>query len=211
MTLLWYAAYGSNMHLARLTAYLSGGRPAGAARSYPGCRDASPPARSLPVMLPGQLYFAMESRAWTGGLALYDPAGPGETAARAHLLTLGQFSDIAAQEMYRDPGADLDLDGVLTYGRVELGPGRYETVVRTGTMDDLPVLTFTASWAHTDVPSTKPVAAYLRHLATGLLESHGWPLERVAEYLATRPGAAGVWTAAEIAALVSEPGRPRAR
>lgn len=209
MTLLWYAAYGSNMHLARLTAYLAGGRPAGAARSYPGCRDASPPARSLPAMLPGQLYFAMESRAWTGGLALYDPDGPGETAARAHLLTLSQFSDIAAQEMYRGPGVDLDLDQVLAGDRLELGPGRYETVVCTGTLDGLPVVTFTAGWAHTDVAYTRPAAAYLRHLAAGLLESHAWPLDRVADYLATRPGAAGTWTAGEIAALVSEPNRPQ--
>lgn len=83
--------------------------------------------------------------------------------------------------------------------------------MRTGTLDGLPVLTFTARWAHTDVPSAKPAAAYLRHLASGLLESHDWPVDRVAEYLATRPGAAGAWTAAEIAALVSEPSPPQAR
>ncbi|MGW8332136.1 hypothetical protein ACWGLE_30040, partial [Streptomyces sp. NPDC055897] len=37
--LVWYASYGSNMHLDRLAHYIEGGRPAGAARSYPGCRD----------------------------------------------------------------------------------------------------------------------------------------------------------------------------
>jgi len=202
VTLLWYAAYGSNMHLARLKAYLDGGRPAGAIRAYPGCRDANPPVRSLPVMLPGRMYFAMESPTWTGGLALYDPDAPGETAARAHLVTLGQFSDIAAQEMHRDPGTDMDLAEVLASGRVMFGPGRYETVVRVGTVDDLPMLTFTASWVHTDIPPAKPAAAYLRHLAAGLRESHGWDVERVAEYLASCPGAAGAWTPAEIVRLV---------
>ena len=33
-----------------------------------------------------------------GGMAFYDPAGRGSTAARAYLITHEQFSDIAAQE-----------------------------------------------------------------------------------------------------------------
>ncbi|MFD6620112.1 histone deacetylase, partial [Streptomyces albidoflavus] len=129
---VWYASYGSNMHLDRLAAYIRGGRPVGAGRVYPGCRDTAMPARSLPVELPGGLYFATESPVWGGGRAFYDPGMTGRVLGVAHLVTAEQFADIAAQEMYREPGTDLDLAGVVTNGRAVLGAGRYETLVCAG-------------------------------------------------------------------------------
>ncbi|MFE1174863.1 histone deacetylase [Streptomyces sp. NPDC058773] len=214
---LWYAAYGSNMHLDRLTAYLAGGRPPGGLRSYPGCRDPSGPARTAPVMLPGLLYFATESDVWTGGRAFYDPDAkpadhpgrqphePAELPARAYLLTLSQFSDIAAQEMYREPGADLDPTEAVTRGRSRLGPGRYETLVCAGLLDGYPVLTFTAPWRSEDVAGNPPSAAYLRHIVAGIVASHGWSVQQAGAYLAGCPGADGHWTASGIAALLSAP------
>ncbi|MGW9076481.1 histone deacetylase [Streptomyces kronopolitis] len=205
---LWYAAYGSNMHRERLTAYLAGGRPAGGLRTYPGCRDPRPPARTAAVMLPGLLYFATESQVWTGGRAFYDPAAPSgapdppELPAQAYLLTAGQFSDLVAQEMDREPGEDLDLTPVLTHGRARIGPGRYETLVCAGLLDGPPVLTFTAPWHREDIAPNAPSAAYLRHIGAGILAAHGWSVHRTARYLAERPGAAGHWSAGEIAALL---------
>ncbi|MFI9048740.1 histone deacetylase [Streptomyces sp. NPDC053427] len=196
------------MHLDRLTAYLEGGRPPGARLGHPGCRDPRPPARAEPVMLPGLLYFATESLTWTGGRAFYDPDGDGRLPARAYLLTLGQFSDIAAQEMLRRPGKDLDLTDVLHRGRAALGSGRYETLVRADHLDGSPVLTFTAPWRSTDVPLNAPSAAYLRHIAAGIIAAHHWSARRTAEYLAGCPGAAGRWPVAEIEALVTESGSP---
>ncbi|MFJ1793032.1 histone deacetylase [Kitasatospora griseola] len=191
---VWYAAYGSNMHADRLARYLAGGRPAGAVRSHSGCRDRTPPARTLPILLPGTLYFALESSTWTGGTAFYDPAPGGDLPARAYLLTAGQFADIAAQEMGRDPGADLDLTRVLTSGRDRLGPGRYETLLGLGGLDGIPVLTFTAPGTLADADLNPPSAAYLATMAAGLAEAHGWSAARAATYLATRPGAATHWT-----------------
>ncbi|MFC5247159.1 histone deacetylase [Streptomyces nigrescens] len=209
---LWYAAYGSNMHLDRLTAYLAGGRPPGGLRSYPGCRDPRAPARTAPIMLPGLLYFATESQVWTGGRAFYDPDAPpddlpgsGELPVRGYLLTLSQFSDIAAQEMYREPGEDLDLTEAVTRGRSRLGPGRYETLVCAGLLDGYPVLTFTAPWSSKDIAVNPPAAAYLRHIGAGIVASHGWSARRAAGYLAGCPGAEGHWTAEEIAALLTDP------
>ncbi|WP_378739920.1 histone deacetylase [Nocardia brasiliensis] len=202
--LVWYAAYGSNMHLSRLRCYLAGGTPEGGARAVPGCRDPGEPARSVPIMLPGLLYFATESLVWTGGRAFYDPDGPGKTAARAYLLTLAQFSDIAAQEMYRLPGTDLDLTEAVTHGRAPLGPGRYETLSCAGTFDGHPIITCTAPWQHTDLPGNSPSATYLRHLAAGLIESHGWTVDVTATYLATRPGADLGWTPDTVTALLTD-------
>lgn len=213
---LWYAAYGSNMHLDRLTYYLAGGRPPGGLRSYPGCRDPRRPTRTAPVALPGRMYFATESRVWTGGRAFYDPdyapdpSSAAELPARAYLLTVSQFSDIAAQEMYREPGADLDLTDVLAHGRARIGPGRYESLVCAGLLDGAPVLTFTAPWGSEDIAAilNPPSAAYLEHIAAGIVASHGWSPLRAATYLASCPGARGHWTAADIAALLATPGTP---
>ncbi|WP_330230056.1 histone deacetylase [Nocardia sp. NBC_00508] len=200
--LVWYAAYGSNMSLTRLRTYLRGGCPEGGTLTLPGCRDRSDPIRSVPLLLPGLLYFATESLTWTGGRAFYDPDCPGEMAAHAHLLTAAQFGDIVAQEMYRAPGTELDLAAVIDRGTTTLGPGRYETLVCAGTYDSYPVLTFTAPWRYRDVPGNPPAAAYVRHLAAGLRAAHGWSIRTTAGYLATRPGADRRWTPDSVHALL---------
>ncbi|MDQ0377075.1 histone deacetylase [Amycolatopsis thermophila] len=199
---VWYVGYGSNLHAERLRYYLEGGTPPGGQRACPGCRDASPPLKIAPHCMPGAVYFATESATWGGGRAFYDPALPGTTAGRAYLMTAGQFSDLAAQEMYRDPRGDLDLTKVLETGRDQLGPGRYETLLHVGDRDGFPVLTFTAPWSADEVRWNPPAAVYLRMLAEGLREAHGWAAREVVRYLAGLRGVAGFWTAAEVAALV---------
>ncbi|MEU5401250.1 histone deacetylase [Streptomyces sp. NPDC005963] len=190
------------MDVDRLRYYLVGGRPAGAARTYPGCRDHREPRRSVALEVPGTLYFATESPVWTGGRAFYDPDAEGVLWARAHLLTVQQFSDIVAQEMGRSPGVDLDLGGALTEGRSVLGPGRYETLVCPGSLEGVPICTFTAPWRCRDVEASRPAPAYLRHLAAGLLACGAWEADAVAEYLARAPGVAGAWDPGEVARLV---------
>jgi hypothetical protein len=154
-------------------------------------------------MMPGGIYFALESAAWTGGMALYDPDLPDEAAARAYLISAGQFADIAAQEMYRDPGVEFEaLEEVVSLGRVQLGDGRYETLVYGGELDGAPLITFTAPWGSADVELNPPSAAYLANIATGLRESHRWNAEQVATYLGKRPGIAGHWAPDELDDLV---------
>lgn len=201
---VWYTSYGSNMHLDRLAAYIQGGRPSGAAKEYPGCRDPAMPTRSIPLEITGAMYFATESPVWGGGRAFYDPHADGRVLARAHLVTAQQFADIAAQEMYREPGEDLDLVDALTQGRAVLGEGRYETLVCAGQVDGLPVLTFTAPWKMNDVPWVAPSPAYVRFLASGLLSAGAWDVEAVASYVAACPGANGHWSEQGVADLLSE-------
>lgn len=210
--LVWYAAYGSNMHRERLALYVGGGIHPGGTRSYPGCRDPRPPRRTEALTLPGRLYFATRSPVWGGGRAFYDPEGAGaeRTAGVAYLVTAGQFADIAAQEMQRAPGAAFDLGSVLARGRARLGPGRYETLVAAGELDGLPVLTFTAPWGQADVPGLAPSAGYLRHLGAGLMAVHGWSPARAAAYLAGRPGAREAWTADAVRGLLTSGGRDAA-
>jgi hypothetical protein len=150
------------------------------------------------------MYFATESPVWGGGRAFYDPHASGRVLARAHLVTAQQFADIAAQEMYREPGTDLDLVDALTLGRAVLGEGRYETLVCAGQVDGMPVLTFTAPWDMGAVQWVPPSPAYVRFLASGLLSAGAWDREAVASYVAACPGAAGHWSAQGIADLLSD-------
>ena len=185
-TLLWYAAYGSNLDPARFDVYLYGGRPDGGDRDYPGTRDAVAALETRATTLTGDVVFGWESPTWGGGVAFFDVEGSEEVRATAYLLTARQFSDVVDQEMWRRPGSDHDFAEVLSAGRGTLGPGRYETVHRVGDLDGHPVLTFTA-----DVlpPLNAPSPAYVATMARGLRAVHGMSEEAVADYLAARPGA----------------------
>lgn len=187
---LWYAAYGSNMAVDRFQCYLAGGCPPGATRTYPGARDRTLPGDPRPVRLDGSVYFAWNSPTWGGGIAFYDPEGPGESVGAAYRLTLGQFSDVTAQEMHRVPGADLDLEELWDTGRHSLGSGRYESLHVVGRLDDLPVVTFTAS---IPLPLNPPVQAYVATMARGIAATHRWGVDEVADYLLARPGMGSGW------------------
>ncbi len=185
---VWYVSYGSNMSSARLEAYLSGGVPPGGSRANPGARDATPPRRSVPVDLPGALYFSGDSPQWGGGVAFYDhDAAGGPTAARAYLVTAAQFADVAAQEMYRipqegDPLEEVVIEGI-DGGRHHVGPGRYETLVEVGRLDGAPMLLFTSPHGIDHVEHSRPSEAYVAMLATGLHESRGWDDDEVIAYV----------------------------
>ncbi|MQY09505.1 histone deacetylase [Actinomadura macrotermitis] len=202
---LWYVAYGSNLYRERFACYLAGGVPAGGARNYPGCRDATPARAEQAVTLPGGIYFAHESRTWGGGMAFYDPELPGRAVARAYLLTLQQFGDVVAQEMRRDVGEEHDLAEAIATGRQRLGPGRYETVLKVGERGGHPMLTFTAPHGAAGAPLNAPTAPYLAMLGHGLREAHGWDAARAARYLTARPGACDAWTEPAVEALLTSP------
>jgi hypothetical protein len=202
---IWYVAYGSNLGAHRFGCYLAGGRPDGGMRTYPGCRDPSPPAATFSLELPGALVFAGESRVWGGGMAFFDPQGSCSVACRAYLLTTEQFADVVAQEMRLEPGGEFAQALVAVAPGVgelhRMGLGRYETVVRVGTRDDVPLLTVTNG----DVPGLIPAApsrAYVRSIAAGLRDAHGWDEARIASYLAAAPGARGHWTVAALSEAI---------
>lgn len=180
----WYVSYGSNMCLERFRCYLEGGCPPGGRRTYAGARDPAPPRASSPYWLDGGAYFAMRSRTWGGGMAFLDPASPGRTPARAYLVTRAQLDDVIAQEA-----------------------GHYESMVECSTVDGLPAFTFTAARTAPDHRLAPPSAAYLRVLARGLAETHGWDLHRSAGYLASLPGARDAWTADDVVAAVAADAR----
>lgn len=179
---LWYVAYGSNIDRRRFDCYLTGGRPVGGVRTYPGCRDQTPPTAEAAVMINGGLFFAGTSRVWGGGMAFFDATAPSHVAAMAYLLTVDQFCDVVAQEMHRPPGTILDLRSVNETGTHTYGAGHDETVVNVGTRRGLPMLTFTCSPAARP-PVNPPAEAYRLTIASGLRATHGWNDEQISEYL----------------------------
>jgi hypothetical protein len=199
---LWYAAYGSNMAAARFACYLVGGCPPGASRTYVGARDRNPPADVRPLVMRGGIYFAWESPTWGGGIAFYDAHAAGTALARAYLVTPGQLSDVVAQEMHRDPGADLDLGELLAAGSSVHGPGRYESLHVVGEIDHRPVVTFTSSWAVEEVELNPPVAPYLSMVAAGIHEAHSWGSVDIADYLLACPGVSQGWSRDELVAVL---------
>ena len=199
---VWYAAYGSNLSRDRFLTYVRGGRPAGATRTYPGARDTSLPTADVAFTMSGQVFFAWESPTWGGGIAFYDSTSEGTVLARAYRLTEQQFADVAAQEMHREPGEDLDLGHVLEHARHELGPGRYETLHLVGELDGDPVLTFTAR-DPSSLPPNAPVAAYLRTVAAGLAQTHDLGERAVADYLLGCRGTTPAWSSDALVALLS--------
>ncbi|WP_350275348.1 hypothetical protein [Kribbella sp. HUAS MG21] len=147
--------------------------------------------------MPGSVVFAGASKVWGGGSAFYDRSAPSEVAGRAYLLTPDQLGDVAAQEMWREPGGPfaLELAGLLP-DVVEfhtMGPGRYETVVCLGELDGRPMYTVTHGTI-ADLAPVAPTASYLHWIATGLVEAHGWGIERVVDYLHAAPGVRLGWT-----------------
>jgi hypothetical protein len=205
---VWYVAYGSNLALDRFRCYLAGGRPTGGSRTYPGCRDRTDPARIEGVEVPGGLLFAGASKVWGGGSAFFDPTAPHQVAGRAYLLTPDQLGDVAAQEMWREPGGEFACKLAAILPEVAelhtMGPGRYETVVRLGERDGMPMFTVTHGDA-AELTPVAPTASYLRWIVTGLVEAHGWDAARIARYLLSAAGVSAGWTEQALIKLGSAP------
>lgn len=173
---LWYVAYGSNLSAVRLQRYLDA------------APDPSPPLTSRPVVLPHRLFFAYESRRWTGGSAFVDPRrDPGAgTRATAWLLTRTQFRWVLAHENGRTEPHDAGAADVLGPGeRRHVDDRRYGLVLGCDSPDDHPALTFTTPATPLPEP-TRPSAAYVDTIVSGLVDGHDLDDAGARAYLAER-------------------------
>ena len=193
---VWYAAYGSNLSRERFARYLCGGAPDGATVThvYPGCRDPSDPLDDVADEIDLELAFGGTSLTWGGGVALVRP-GPRRAKVRLYLLTREQFADVVAQENWIEPGT-LFYEGPTTLDRAHV----YRVVLVVGDRDGIPVVTLSQD---SDVPLARPSAAYLRHIAIGLRESHALSDDEIVDYLTSAPGISGLIEADEVAGAVS--------
>ena len=150
----------------------------------------------------GRLAFAWESPTWGGGIAFHEPDASGSALATVYLVTAGQLADVLEQEMWREPGTDLDLTEVICTGRHALGPGRYETLHLAGELEGRPVVTFSAS----DVEALglrAPAAPYVATIARGLRTAHGLTDDQIVDYLLGCRGVDLAWDRTSLAAAVT--------
>ena len=182
--LVWYAGYGSNLLRERFECYIKGGKPKGSTRAYPGCRDKTDPCADRPVTLRHEFFFADHSSSWNGAVGFIRPvASNATTLARMYLISYGQFNDVVRQEngrkvpgdiivpLYEDlsRGAHWEITGVRLYGRL----------IKTGMLDEHPILTFTTT--RDDFMVGPPSEAYIKMIVQGLEETY--PCMRKSEIL----------------------------
>ena len=106
--------------------------------------------------------------------------------------------------MHRETGGALDLPGVLTEGYEVAGPGRYEPIRRVGTIEDRPVLTFTAEDpdALGRLARPRPTCA---PWPQGSGESHGLERGRGGLPASRAPWSAEAWSAGELRECLAGP------
>ena len=139
------------------------------------------------MTLPGRLSFAWESPTRGGGIAFFSPSPSATVRATAYLVTARQFCDVFAQEMWREPGVDLDLAPVLEGGSHAVGPGRYETLHAAGVLEAVPVLTFSCPDV-AELELLPPAASYLATMARGLRATHELTTVETVDYLLATGG-----------------------
>lgn len=199
--MIWYVAYGSNLDPGRFRHYLQGGAPTGARREVPGARDGTPPREERAVTVPGRMFFGWTSPTWGGGICFLDAAADDVALGRAYLITEQQLADVAAQEMHREPGQDLELGEVLANRRHRVGPGRYETLHLLGELEGAPLITFSLD-DPSAVEANAPTEPYLARVSRGLRVTHDLGVEETVRHLAARPGMAG-WDETDLRRVVS--------
>jgi hypothetical protein len=191
--LVWYAVYGSNLLRKRFDCYIQGGKPEGAAKNYPGCRDRATPRDARRVMLPYGLYFADHSESWGGAIAFIRRTVPDTRSyGRMYLMTYGQFNDVVRQENSRSvPGAIVvpPFDALADADHWEIEGFRlYAGIIKIGARHGRPVLSLTAG--HENHVVGAPSEAYVKTIVSGLKETY--PCMRKSKILAYLSGTEGM-------------------
>lgn len=191
---VWYAAYGAGLAKENFMNYLTGGRPMGASRTFSGCRDKTPPVADMFLSLPYELYFSGESLSWKGALGALrpEPSPSTHTIARAYLITVEQFEDLAAQENFQSRRLRLPLVKAMRKGSADINvedSGPYDVLLFCGMRDRVPIFSLTAK--RENLPAVPPKLEYLRHLCQGLSENAAMNAQKAIAYLNKLPKSAG--------------------
>ncbi|MBP1971411.1 hypothetical protein J2Z83_003550 [Virgibacillus natechei] len=186
---VWYVSFGSNIFQERFLCYINGDRPHGSTKKETGCEDKTPPKASEKVELAYPLYFSKERSKWgEGGVAFigHETMNNTMTIGRKYLITDEQFIEVVAQEN-NQYDLDIDLHDVIEKGHKSVNSGWYGRLVYLGDKDGYPMFTFTSNQPIDDTTFTKPSAAYLSTITSGLLEL-GLSKDGIVEYFLNKNG-----------------------
>ncbi len=206
--LLWYASYGSNLSRDRFLCYIQGGTPRGATFSQVGCSVQELPRDDRPLTIPHRLYFAGRARGWENQGVCFirrERAGVAGTLGRMYLIREDQFREVFLQENGVGSFQEKDqvpVEEAVVRGMSTFGQGNYATLLRLGTRESRPILTFTALWNENRVELVPPGPNYLSALARGLQECHGLSRGEMAEYFLSIPGISGHLSRSEVMDII---------
>lgn len=193
-TYVWYAAYGSNLAAERFAVYLTGGAIpfSTTGRIQQGARNPAPATADQPFTLERSLLFTGSAKQWGGGGSAildhdHNPITP--TLSRVYRITLEQFEDVFAQENGLDAPIPFDV-GDLLAGPIDLSERKYGRIELVGEIESEPVLTFLSPQRPAGLNAAD--TSYLQVMAIGLMETYEFSPRGAADYLAMRPGNAGV-------------------
>lgn len=202
--LVWYVGFGSNIFEDRFICYITGGQPVGSQKNYNGCRDKEIPKNSKPITINHELYFAKNSSSWqNGGVAFVniDANIAAKTFARMYLVTKQQLEDIAKQETNSDEYIIINFDEAISTGNtIFKNPSWYGKLLYLGEYDKNPIFTLTNENNLTQ--STKPSAEYLQTIIKGIQQSHNLTIQEIVNYLMSKRGVAGNYSADELQNLI---------
>jgi HKD family nuclease len=221
-SLVWYAAYGSNICEERFLCYIRGGTPPGAHKDYVGCHDPSLPRDARPIMIPHGLFFAGSASGWNGkGMAFIRSERDRRSFGRMYLITFTQFDQLIQQEQGRknplgtpicpplsyitshefcftnpaNPTAPADPKKRLSYGRI----------LNLGSEDGHPVVTFTAVGPDNDIVPAEPAREYLQTIARGIRETFpDVSVQQISQYFSNCDGVRGNIVSEELNRWLSE-------
>lgn len=209
--LVWYACYGSNLKKERFLCYIKGGRQRGCKKYFKGCTDKSLPIASEKFIIPYQLYFAKESKAWNGGVAFIKSKlninDKKFAFGRVYLIKKQQFVQILRQENGKEIGntsikLDFDILEKKNYFILENQNLWYGKIINLGKRNRISVLTFTSKYDFKDY--NLPSKSYLKTIIEGIKETYKIKNEKIVDYLVSIPGIYGKIERKEIEKLVKK-------
>lgn len=208
---VWYACYGSNLKNQRFDRYISGGTAENSSMSAAGSTDKRPIADRQPFVTHWELHFGRKCAGWQDmGVAFLSRAKSAASPpsaqqaitsgalCRLYRISFDQFVDVFLQENGGNPFDSENRSTVkssIVDAMVDLGHDEskvinngipedrwYRRLVRLGTIDQLPVVTFTS---HIDFEFGEPSNFYLQTIVSGLFESGHSDVssEQLVEYL----------------------------
>ncbi|XP_051136605.1 histone deacetylase 5 isoform X2 [Andrographis paniculata] len=199
---IWYAAFGSNMSMARFLCYIEGGQTEGMKRPCVGSMDRSKPVEIMWKTYPHRLFFGRDyTSTWgPGGVAFLHPESNSNEKAYLCLykITLEQFNDVLLQENGSShhsshPTFDMTaLDRIKSETSISVETpkrGWYHNVVYLGLEKDIPVLTMTCSLSDIEsfksgtLPIKPPCKEYGNTLIKGLAEGKHLSEEEASAYI----------------------------
>lgn len=197
VNLVWYASYGSNLYKDRFLCYIRGGRPEGAAKTFTGCTDRSPPIKNKPIIIPHELYFAKSSDIWQGGGVAFIKSNRDDnvrTLGRMYLITDEQFVQVVRQENaleVEDSAIQLDFEEIIRTGQAVIKGNWYSRVSFLGDDEGYPIFTFTSSEADDEIVPNAPSEKYLKTIIKGIKETYELTDAGIVEYLVDVEGIKG--------------------